>query len=73
MSIDEMAEKLKKHKELKQQSEFEEAYEKYRKEVEINSGGLVETNRSDFLKQYSFYSTVIHPVLNKYVNAFLGK
>lgn len=73
MNTDKMEEKLKKSKQQKQQSKFEEAYEKYRKEVEINSGGLVETNRTDFLKQYAFYSTVVHPTLIRYFDALIGK
>jgi hypothetical protein len=33
---------------------FKELYEKYAKEVESFSGGLVATNKSEFLKFYVF-------------------
>jgi hypothetical protein len=73
MEIDEIIEKLKEHKRENSNKEFDEAYEKYQKEVEKWSGGLVQTNKGDFLKQYAFYTTVVNPVIEEYWNAYLGK
>jgi hypothetical protein len=53
--------------------EFDNMYEKYQKEVEIWSGGLIQTNKADFLKQYAFFSTVLNPIITEYVEAYLRK
>jgi hypothetical protein len=46
--------------------EFNEAYEKYKKEVEAFSGGLIHTDKAEFTKMYAFYSSAIYPVMYKY-------
>lgn len=52
---------------------FGEMYDKYSKEVEKFSGGLLTTGKAEFLKLYAFYSSTIQPDINKYVEAFTGK
>ena len=66
-------EKMKEYKQHKKQDEFEEAYKEYKKSVKSFSGGLVKTNKADFIKMYSFYDTVIQPDILKMWNAYLGK
>lgn len=73
MEIDEIINKLKEYKNKNSDNEFNEAYEKYQKEVEKWSGGLVQTDKGEFLKQYAFYSTVVFPVINEYWDAYLGR
>lgn len=52
---------------------FDEMYEKYSKEVDNFSGGIVTTDKAEFLKLYAFYSSTIQPIINKYVEAYTGK
>lgn len=53
--LGEIIEKLDKKK---QNSEFDDLYNGYKDAVEDYSGGLVLTNKSDFLKMYAFFATV---------------
>lgn len=55
------------------ESEFEHLYLKYEEEVKKWSGGLITTDRVEFLKQYAFYSSTIQPIVDKYVEAWTGK
>ena len=69
----EAMEKMKEYKQHKKQDEFEKVYKEYKKSVKSFSGGLVKTNKADFIKMYFFYSTVIQPDTLKLWNAYLGK
>lgn len=53
--------------------EFEKMFSKYKEETENISGGLVETNKADFIKQYVFYLTVVYPVIKEYADILSGK
>lgn len=57
----------------KRNNEFEDLYNKYEDTLEGYSGGLVSTNKSDFLKMYAFFTTVSEPHNRKYWEAYLGK
>jgi hypothetical protein len=52
-------------------------YEEYKKKINEYSGGLVTTDKSEFLKLLVFYEVVILPMLNEVVEklckAFSGK
>lgn len=54
-----------------------EKYEEYKKKLEHYSGGLVTTDKGEFLKLLAFYEVVNLPMLNETVEklckAFSGK
>lgn len=49
----------------KHEQEFEDKYEEYKKSVERASGGLVETNKADFIKFGAYFEVVIIPQLQE--------
>jgi len=69
----EVMEKVKEYKQRKEQDEFEKVYKEYKKSVKSSSGGLVKTNKADFIKMYAFYVTVIDKAMVKMWNTYLGK
>ena len=72
-NIDEKLNFIKEKRQKQNQDEFEKMYKEYKRTVKHFSGGLVKTNRSDFIKLYAFYSTVDHPNMVKMWEAYLGK
>ncbi|WP_405101693.1 hypothetical protein [Oceanobacillus sp. FSL H7-0719] len=57
----------------KKNKEFDDLYNEYRDTLEDFSGGLATTNKSDFLKMYTFFVAVSEPHNRKYWEAYLGK
>jgi hypothetical protein len=62
---------IEKYKSKNHNDEFNKMYEKYESKVEGYSGGLVTTNKADFIKLYAFYSEVIYPDNTKLWKAYL--
>jgi hypothetical protein len=58
-------------KEQDYNKEFNKLYDDYQMEVQTLSGGLVQTNKADFLKLYSFYTSVIRKDVNNQFEIFL--
>jgi hypothetical protein len=50
---------------MSKQKDFDALFAEYQKEVESYSGGLTTTNKSDFLRMYSFYKAVVLPDVEK--------
>lgn len=51
---------------------FNNLYDQYSKEVERWSGGLVKSDKSEFLKLYCFYSSIIQKDMYKLFEASTG-
>lgn len=51
---------------MKNNQEFEDKYAEYAKTVERTTGGLVETNKADFVKISAYFETVIIPQLKDF-------
>jgi hypothetical protein len=64
---------IEKYKSKNHNDEFNKMYEKYESKVESNSGGLVTTDKADYIKFHSFYSEIIYPDIEKFWKAYLGK
>jgi hypothetical protein len=64
-------ERIEKSKSKNHNDEFSKMYEKYESKVEEYSGGLVTTNKVEFIKLYAFYSEVINPDFMKLWKAYL--
>jgi hypothetical protein len=73
MTLKEIAEKISKAKEEESRKEFNNLYLEYKKTVEEFSGGLVSTDKAEFIKMYAFYTTVTYPNEMKLWDAYLGK
>jgi hypothetical protein len=71
MDIKKAKEIIEKYKSINHNDEFNKMYEKYESKVEEHSGGLVTTNKADFIKLYAFYNEVIHPDIIKLWKAYL--
>jgi hypothetical protein len=59
-------EKIKEKINQSKQKEFEETYKKYEEVVGFNSGGLVQTNKAEFIKMVAFFDAVIYPKLSEW-------
>lgn len=57
---------MKSRKDKDYNKDFDEMYEKYIKEVEKWSGGLVKTDKAEFVKMYAFYITTVNPSIEEY-------
>jgi hypothetical protein len=73
MTLEEIAEKINKTKVEESRKEFDELYSEYKKTVEEFSGGLVSTDKAEFIKMYAFYTTITYPNEMKLWDAYLGK
>lgn len=60
-----LEEKAKRLKERKKYQEEKDPYEEYEKEVTRMSGGLVTTNKAEFVKMVAFFNVVDHEYFEK--------
>jgi hypothetical protein len=73
MTLEEIAEKINKTKVEESRKEFDELYSEYKKTVEEFSGGLVSTDKAEFIKMYAFYASVIYPDIVEMWESYLGR
>lgn len=71
--INKLKQKLNDQKRKEKESEFDEFYEKYISNLKEFSGGLVESNKAEFMKQYAFFSVFTAPVFEEYMKELLSK
>jgi hypothetical protein len=62
---------------MSRQFDSDKKYEEYKKKLENYTGGMVTSDKAEFMKMLVFYEVVNLPFLNETVeklsNAFLGK
>jgi hypothetical protein len=70
-SVLDKIEKIKEKMNKSRQNEFEETYKKYQEAVEFNSGGLVQTNKAEFIKMVAFFDAIIYPKLSEWIKELI--